>query len=265
MDVLLLFMGLTLAAAGWLLIRDCTQFLYSAYTARGKVVGIEPGYWPRHHHPEKHRIPGYFPIIEYYWNGESSRFTALIPEAVGTLQIGDQVNVQVSRSRRSKSRLGRGLVVLMSLLACLLGLLVVAAVMQHRQVGLAHVCLASLVLAVCLFVIVLYLRQQDESLPGGLPSKRQAAHVSLCLQEPTSPRHWARYRVSRQQRNRICYSRIFGGGCMAAAFVLVLASFHLLRSDWAEPAMSGLLGSNVQIWGHAGHRGHAGHKSQFGF
>ena len=261
MDVLLLLMGLTLAAAGWLLIRDCTRFLYSAYTARGKVVGIEPGYWPRHISPEEYRIPGYFPVVEYYWNGESSLFTALIPEAVGVLQIGDQVNVQVSRSRRRKSRLGRGLVVLMSLLVCLLSLLVVAAVMQNRQVGLAHICLASLVLAVCLFIIVLYLRQQDESLPGGLPSKRQAAQVNLCLQEPTCPRHWTRYRVSRQQRSRILYSRVFGGGCMAAALVLVLASFQLVRPNWAEPAMNDLLGGKFQIWG----SGATGHKSQFGF
>ena len=43
-----------------------------------------------------------------------------------------------------------------------------------------------------------------------------------------------------------------------AALVLVLASFQLVRSDWAEPAMSGLLGSKLQIWGPTGH------KSQFG-
>ena len=163
MDVLLLLMGLTLAAAGWLLIRDYTRFLYSTYSARGKVVSIEPGYWPRPAGSGEARKPGYFPVIEYYWNGESSRFTALMAEAMTSLQMGDLVTVQVSRSRRQKGRLGHGIMVLMALLGSLAFLLMLGAVIQSQRPDMVHVCLASIVLAVCLFIIVMYFRQQDGS------------------------------------------------------------------------------------------------------
>lgn len=234
MDVLLLFMGLTLAAAGVLLIRDYSRALYSSYTARGRVVNIEPGYWPRawlpEGYPRDQRLPAYFPVIEYYWNGESSRFTALIPEASSSLQIDELVDVQVSRSRRRHSRVGHNMLVLVSLLGCSLLLLALAGL--AGKFDRSQVILVSLVLAVCFFILVIYLRQQDESLlPVPAP---ESGTRSLRLQEPTAPRHWRNYRMSRYQRTRIIYSRLFGSGCVAAGILFVLLSLNLPHLDWGK-------------------------------
>ena len=234
MDVLLLFMGLTLAAAGVLLIRDYSRALYSSYTARGRVVNIEPGYWPKallpQGYPRDQRLPAYFPVIEYYWNGESSRFTALMPEASTTLQVDELVDVQVSRSRRRHSRVGHSMLVLVALLGCSLLLLALAGL--AGKFDRSQVILVSLVLAVCFFILVLYLRQQDESLlPVPLPS---SGAMSLRLQEPTAPSHWRNFRVSRHQRTRIIYSRLFGSGCVAAGILFVLSSLDMPHLEWGK-------------------------------
>src|SRR5690606_28438990 len=84
-----------------------------------------------------------------------------------------------------------------------------------------QVCLVSLVLAFCLFVIGMYIRGQDESLASCQLLNRRASQVSLWLREPTAPRHWRRFWVSRRQRSRIVYSRLCGGGCVAAGLLLM--------------------------------------------
>lgn len=236
MDVLLFFMGLTLAAAGVLLMRDYTRSLYSSYTARGRVVNIEPGYWPRawlpQGHPRDQRLPAYFPVIEYYWNGESSRFTALIPEASTTLQVDELVNVQVSRSRRRHGRVGHNMLVLVALLVSSLLLLTLAGF--AGKFDRSQVILASLVLAVCFFILVLYLRQQDETLLPMSPRPPESGTLSLRLQEPTAPCHWRNFRVSRHQRARIIYSRLFGTSCVAAGILFVLFSLGMPSLDWGK-------------------------------
>lgn len=247
MDVLLLFVGLTLAAAGVLLVRDYSRTLYSSYTARGRVVNVEHGYWPKallpQGHPHDQRLPAYFPVIEYYWNGESSRFTALIPEAAASLQVGELVDVQVSRSRRRHNRVGHGMLVLVALLCSSLLLLTLAGV--AGKFDRSQVVLVSLVLAVCFFILVLYLRQQDESifsvpLPG-------SGTMSLRLQEPTAPRHWRKFRISRHQRTRIISSRLFGSGCVAAGILFVLSSLELPHLEWGKSVFQQARASEVPV------------------
>lgn len=239
MDVLFLLMGLALAAAGWLLFRDYTRSLHGTYTARGKVVGIESGYC--FSYGLGRRIPSFLPVIEYYWNGESAQFTALSPELVGTVQIGDQLSIQVSRSRRRRSRLGRALLVSLCPLTGLALVLLAGATQGGEGIDLSRFGLACLVLTVCFFIIVLYCRQLDESLPGDLPPGGTAARIRLCLQEPTAPRHWCRYRLARRQRARILYSRLLGGSCLAGGIVLMLAAFQNPGADWPASAQKGIL------------------------
>ncbi|AZZ90427.1 DUF3592 domain-containing protein [Hahella sp. KA22] len=239
MDVLILLMGLTLITAGWVLIWEFTRFLHCAYAVQGRVVSLEPGYGMR----KKMAQPGkasysFFPVIEYQWQGDRIRFTSLDDKCIAGLQIGDQVQLSFSRSRRKHTRIGRLVALMIASMTMLVAGILGGAMLLGQQVDVIHILLGSVVLAICLFIIVLYLRQQDETAADSVHHVRRRVLNCVFLQEPTNVCHWRALFTNRRQRRRIWASRVLGGGCLATGAFLFAAAFFLGGAGLA-PQLSG--------------------------
>lgn len=225
MDVFVLVMGMTLFTAGWFIFWDYVRFLYSAYSVKGRVVSFTSPYIVS---PSSQRYrsaqPQYHPIIEYLWGGQLIRFTSLAHSGTEQMQVGDIVNVCVSRSRRQRSRLGKGSIFLMIMLAALCIVLLSGALLVNIQLNVAHIILASCILALSLSFIVLYLRNQDDTNSGIV---RRLNPFSIFLSEPASFCHWSQMTSDTFQRRRILGFRMIGAACFTAGVSMIVAAFFV--------------------------------------
>ncbi len=221
MDALILLMGLTLISAGWVLIWEFTRFLHCSYAVQGRVVSLEPGYSRSTLRISEGQSTYYFfPVIEYYWDGSKIRFTSLDESCICGLQVGDQVQLSFSRSRRKHTRIGRMVTLMLTMMAMLIASVVFGAVLLNQNVDMIHVLMASVILAGCLFIIVLYMRQQDETAVDSNHHARRSVLNCVFLQEPTNVNYWRGLFTNRKQRRRIIVSKMVGGGCLVSGVLL---------------------------------------------
>ncbi|WP_020410634.1 DUF3592 domain-containing protein [Hahella ganghwensis] len=240
MDVLILLMGLTLISAGWVLLWEFTRFLHCAYAVQGRVVSLEPDYSRSTRHTGERRSSYYFfPIIEYFWEGDKIRFTSLDESCISGLQVGDQVQLSFSRSRRKHTRIGRFATIMICMMAMLIAGVVSGAALLSQSVDLYHVLFASIILAICLFIIVLYMRQQDETAVDSDKHARRSVLNCVFLQEPTNVCYWKNLFTNRRQRRRIVISKMFGGGCLASGLLLFVMALYDGYTSYTDPSLEG--------------------------
>lgn len=232
MDLLILLMGLTLLTAGWFLMWEFARFLHCAYRVQGRVIAMEPGYGlHRHLHGQEAKSFSFYPVIQYEWMGEPTRFTSLDHDCIVGLQIGDDVRLSFSRTRRSEARIGRMAMVLVLSMALLVAGLFSASLLIRESLDMMHVVLSSLVLAVGLFIIVLYMRQQDEAtVAARYPQGQAQTMTSVFILEPTNVRYWKSLFTNRRQRRRILFSKMMGGCCLVLGLMLLFGSLW-----WSHP------------------------------
>ncbi|MAM87757.1 DUF3592 domain-containing protein [Allohahella sp. A8] len=225
-DFLLLLMGLALVTSGWFLFSEFTRFLHCMYRSRARVVSMEAGVerWMLTYDGE-YRSFSFFPVIEYRYNGEPVRFTSLDLVSMGQLQVGEQLMVSFSRSRRNRTRLGR-----IALFLCGFASILLVAVMSTNAIvqktgSMLEVTFASFVVALSLFIIAIYMKQQDEAAIGGLESVRKSNMTCLFLQEPTNVSHWRAMFTNARQKRRIFMSQLLGCSFFIAGCGLFIMSF----------------------------------------
>ncbi len=240
MDLLLLLMGLTLLTAGWFLVWEFARFLHCAYSIQGRVVSMEPGYGVHKHiHGPDAKSFSFFPVIQYEWMGEPTRFTSLDSKCIVGLQIGDQVKLSFSRTRRTEARIGRMVMILVLSMAVLVAGMFSAGVLIRENLDMAHMLLGSLVLAVCLFIIILYIRQQDETIPSTrYPQAQSQSQTNVFILEPTNVCYWKRLFTNRSQRRRILFSKVIGFCCLTIGSLMFVTSIWWTdqRSEGSQAA-----------------------------
>jgi len=226
MDAFTFIMGLTLAVAGLFLYRNYAGFLRGAYAKQARVISIQQvfslstnlqsgiaGYVKN----------GFYPVIEYRADGEPVRFTAIDQQISGNFHVGDEIKLRVLKTRRSKNRVCKTVVLLVSMLA-LLGIgLFVSAVMSEAQVSLGQIYLASFIIATSLSVLVLYMKDQDEQGEQGLTSTL-GGRAQICLAEPAAFKKWTSALRDPVQRYKIRSTQFFGATCMCSAVVMLVVS-----------------------------------------
>ncbi len=233
MDAFTLTMAATLAVAGWFLVRDYARFLRSTYAMRGKVTSIQQVFVSRaplnrEGAPAESFVKnGFYPVIEYATKTGPVSFTAIDSNASGRFHVGDKVSLKISKTRRKETRMCRTFSVLVMMLAILCMTLVGIALFSAVKASAAQIVLASIVISVCLSILVLYVRGQDENCMHDL-TRTESGYAQLCLFEPTAFRHWKSALRDPAQRYKIRSSQFFGATCMGSALVMVLASLQPL-------------------------------------
>jgi len=232
MDAFTLIMALSLGAAGWFLCRDFVRFISSVYTIKGRVVSVQQVFIPKPPLPEAlpKYIPfvedGFYPVIAYDFNGESVRFTAIGRSISGQFHIGDSVYLKFFKTRRKQNRMTKTSFLLMALIALVcIGLLAGA---FYTRVGLTmtQISQASFVLAVCFFILVLYIREQDEN-NVSLPARGSLGRYKLALSVPSAFHNWVSNIEDRRQASKIRAARVLGGIFMFMAFAILIFTFRL--------------------------------------
>ncbi|RMF16852.1 MAG: DUF3592 domain-containing protein [Gammaproteobacteria bacterium] len=225
MDILMLLVGITLAVTGWFLAWDYARSLFSAYTTKGKVVALQPGFGQRRNGV----YTPFYPVVEYLWQKEPVRFSALHEDDVANLQIGDIIEITFSRSRRTQTRLGRMVLTLLFMLVMVLGAIYGTALATSTRLDLLHILLPSLVLSGCFFAIVLFLRQQDQA-DTGAAIQRRTSLCRLFIQEPTHVCHWMQRGNCPLTSRGAFIARFCGVSCMLGG-ALVIAWATLAGKD----------------------------------
>ncbi len=243
MDVFTLAMGLTLLAAGWFMLRDYVRFLTSGYIVKGNVVSIQQsslhGYSnltqqttlankPEHVSSESlyssDKQYSLYPVIEYLSNGEAVRFTMISGQSSDQYHIGDAVDLRFCRSRRGQGRVSRSTVSLILMLAVLSVGLVIGAVFSSVGLTIAHICFSSIILTFCLFIMVAYYCNRDESSKARYELDGRGRMRVLIL-EPSAFNHWRAMIDDKTQKRRIFGSQIFGAGCLMSGMAIIASVF----------------------------------------
>jgi len=232
MDAFTFILGLTLAVAGIFLYRNYTSFLRSVYAKRARVISIQQVFSSCANLQtgiSNYVKNGFYPVIEYSMNGEPVRFTAIDKHLSGNFHVGDEIKLRVLATRRSKNRVSKTVVLLVSMLS-LLGLdLFVSAIVSEAPVSLAQVYLASFIIAAGLSLVGLYLKDQDAQYEQGLSSTK-SGRTQLCLAEPAAFKNWTAALRDPVQRYKIRSTQFFGATCMCSSVVmLVLAILPVVQ------------------------------------
>jgi len=228
MDAFALLIGLTLAIAGVFLYKDYAHFLRGAYAKQGKVVSIQQVFTNNLHsepiNKKKSFVEnGFYPVIEYLIKGEAVQFTAIDHNNSGNFHVGDQVKLKIIKTRRKESRLCKTAIALVSMIFILGAGIVFAGLASTVQVTIGQIFLSSLVIAICLAILVLYIKDQDEHFIQDL-TQTKSGRTQICLTEPTAFRNWKSAFCDPVQRNKIRGSQFCGATFMCSAmFMLALA------------------------------------------
>ncbi|ARU58581.1 hypothetical protein OLMES_4585 [Oleiphilus messinensis] len=225
MDVFLFIMGATLFVAGWFLFWDYVRCLSSVYRVKGSIVAFESAFSKL-----ARGSVNYFPVIQYRWRGEAVRFTSICSH-VDELRLGDPVDMRFSLSRRRRTRLGRSSITLMLMLALLCAVFFTGAVLANVSISVYHVGLASLIVTFCLFVISLYLKEQDES---GTDITESQSDYSLSLFEPSAFKHWTNLSGDAHKKVSVFGARLFGAMCFSVGLTLAAGSFLVVEGPVAK-------------------------------
>lgn len=228
MDVFTLIMALTLAVVGIFLCRNYASFLRGAYAKHARVISIQQVFTSSLNLTTKASTyvkNGFYPVIEYQNNGEPVRFTAIDQYVSGNFHVGDELKLRILKTRRSKNRACKTVLVLVSML-CLLGVdLFIYAFMSEAAISLAQVFFASVIIAASLATLVLYLKDQDELYEKGLKSTK-SGRAQLCLAEPAAFKNWTSALTDPAQRYKIRSTQFFGATCMCSSLLLLVIAIQ---------------------------------------
>lgn len=229
MDAFSFLMSITLATAGLFLVRDYARFLKGSYSMAGRVKAIQQVFRILPESEDDARkvfvTNGFYPVIEYESDGLLVSFTAIDQQASGQLHVGDAVRLRVTKSRRRSNRRNKVATTLVSLLSILcLGLALDAAI-SEIHLSITQVVLASTTVAICLAILVLYVRDKDDYYIHDVVRTR-GGHVQLCLFEPTAFQKWQSALRDPNQAFKIRSSQAFGATCMGAAMIMLAVAIE---------------------------------------
>ncbi len=229
MDIFILIVGMTLAAAGVFLFRDYVGFLLGVHSLSGKVISIQHVFVHRRHDNGCRPFvgDGFYPVVEYPSDSGPLAFTAIDPSTSGRFHVGDNIKLNVAKSRRSQRRTSKSTRVLILLLVALLGILVAAPMIAGFELSIMKITLASVVLALCFAMLIGFVRDQDELGLNDYAHSR-SGRPRLCLFEPTAFCKWHECWMDRRQLLKIRSSQIFRAFCLLFACVLFALSLQPL-------------------------------------
>tara|TARA_R110002167_G_scaffold137107_2_gene323967 strand:+ start:588 stop:1277 length:690 start_codon:yes stop_codon:yes gene_type:complete len=228
-------MSLTLAVTGVFLYRDYASFLKGAYVKHGKVVSIQAAFSSHvvaNNSPSRSFVPeGFYPIIEYMYEGQAVRFTALDHLASAKLHVGDNIQLRIITTRRKENRACKSLIALVSLISIFGITLFAAAITGNAPLSLAQICLGSLIIALSLTILALYFSDQDQRFMHDLKETKRG-YTQLALAEPTAYKKWQSSFRDPVQRFKIQGSRCCGATFIGSAMVVLGSTFspYLLSS-----------------------------------
>jgi hypothetical protein len=223
MDASALILGLTLAVVGIFLYRNYASFLRGAYAKHARVISIQQVFTSKINlqtNVSNYVKNGFYPVIVYRSDGEPVSFTAIDQRVSGNFHVGDEVKLRVLKTRRSKNRVCKTIVVLITMLFLLGFDLFITALMSDAPISLGQVCLASIIVAVSLSTLVLYLKDQDELNESGVTSTK-SGRAQLCLAEPAAFKNWTSALTDPAQRYKIRSTQFFGATCMCSSLVVL--------------------------------------------
>jgi hypothetical protein len=232
MDAFTLIMGLTLAVVGIFLYRNYASFLRGVYAKHARVISIQQVFTSSldlKKNTSNYVENGFYPVIEYFTEGEPVRFTAIDPHVAGNLHVGDEVKLRVLKTRRSKNRVCKTVLVLISMLFLLGFDLFISAFLAEAPLPLGQVCLASVIIAASLSTLVLYLKDQDELYEDGLTSTK-GGRAQLFLAEPAAFKNWTSALTDPAQRYKIRSTQLFGATCMGSSLVMIALAVQPMAS-----------------------------------
>jgi len=213
-------MASTMAVAGLLLTRDYVRFLQSTHRMNAVVRTIQHVFLPQGSSGTK---SGYYPVLEYKTAQGPVAFTCVDNTVANRFHIGDQVQLHVSKSRRNQNRNCRTFVLLSVMLGLLICGLFGAALVPESGLSLLHIIIASFVVAICLFVIVRFKREQDEA--NSMQSlELDGGNAHYWLREPTAFKLWYKNFYDHKQIARVRLSRAFGACCFVASGGIAIGS-----------------------------------------
>lgn len=229
MDIFILIIGMTLASAGVFIFRDYVGFLLGVHSLSGKVISIQQVFVHGRHdkHGEPYVGDGFYPVVEYQSDTGPLAFTAIDPSASGRFHVGDSIRLNVAKSRRSERRMSKTTRVLILLLVSLLGCLIAAPLFAGFELSMMKITLASVVLALCFAMLIVFVRDLDEQGLNDFAHSR-SGRPRLCLFEPTAFCKWSECWMDRRQQMKIRNSQIFGVFCVLLACVLFVLSLQPL-------------------------------------
>ena len=225
-DVLMIYMALTLSVAGCLLFRDHVRFLRGTYFISGSVISVQPVFISRLSGDDFSAVEsgfvknGFYPVIEYSTRGGNICFTAIDPAADGRFHVGDQVKLRISKTRRKENRACKTAMMLVAMLCALLGALLYDLATSMVELEMENIFLASGVIAIGLAILVSYVRDRDENDRHEV-TRTQGGKTQLCLFEPTAFKNWSTTSRDRVQINKIRSKQFFGATCFCSAMLMV--------------------------------------------
>ena len=107
--------------------------------------------------------------------------------------------------------------------------LFVSAFISDAIISLGQMCLASIIIAVSLLTLVLYLKDQDELKQSGSTSTK-GGRAQLCLAEPTAFKNWTSALTDPAQRYKIRSTQFFGATCMCSSLVVLAVAIQPLAN-----------------------------------
>ncbi|TNC81462.1 MAG: hypothetical protein C9356_09030 [Oleiphilus sp.] len=231
MDIFIFVVGLTLAAASVFLIKDYVRFLLGVYSVPAKVVSIQQVFVPCV--PQNALDPyvknGFYPVVEYQSESGPVTFTVIDPATSGRFHVGDCVGLKVAKTRRRQRRSSKSISILVFSQLLLFACLISAAIFSSFELSTIKIVLASVVLALCFAILILYTRDQDAQGINDFEHSRFGC-PQLCLFEPTACSKWRNAWMDKRQQLKIRSSQAFGAFCMMVAGVLfVLAMKPVLH------------------------------------
>mgnify|MGYP000243956259 CR=1 FL=1 len=234
MDAFAFIIGLTLAIAGLFLYKDYTKFLRGAYSKHGKVVSIQQIFTNKLYSDSPLRNSsfvknGFYPVIEYALNDEAVQFTAIDHLNSGNFHVGDEVKLKIIKTRRKQNRPCNTAIALTSMILILSLGLVCTGIISTTALSIGQIFLASCVIAICLSILVVYFRGQDDHVVQDL-SQTRSGRTQICLSEPTAFRNWNSALRDPIQRNKIRSSKFCGATCMCSAFLMLVFAIQPLAT-----------------------------------
>lgn len=221
-------MGLTLAVAGIFLFRNYAQFLRGAYAKPARVVSIQQVFSSCSHLPSditRFVKNGFYPVVEYYSKGESVRFTAIDQGVSGNFHVGDELKLRVIKTGRSKNRMCKTGCVLVSLLMFLALSIGGAALASSTDDLLGPIFSASFIIAICLAILVFYMKDQDERCVHNLSTTKNG-RTQLFLVEPAAYKNWTTALTDPVQRYKIRSTQFIGMACLGTAMVMLATAIE---------------------------------------
>lgn len=216
-DILMLYMALTLSVAGFFLFRDHVRFLRCTHSVRGKVSSIQHVFISQLTRADDQEL---YPVIEYAAKGGAIKFTAIDPDVDGSFHVGDNVNLRFTKTRRKQSRACKTAVALTMMLLALAAILLSDMAFNTIEFTMENIFLASGVIAICLAALVSYVRDCDETLAHGF-TRTAGGEAQLCLFEPAAYKNWASSYKDHKQINKIRSKQFFGATCFCSAMLMV--------------------------------------------